>query len=179
MSDHSTIPVEYRPIEGHPNYRVGSDGSVWSCWGRGGNIPWIVTSKWKKLKPFPTRKGRLLVTLSNHKAVQVHRLVLEAFVGLRPEGMECCHFPDRDITNNNLSNLRWGTKQENAADKLIHGTRPMGEKLWSAKLTEDKVLKIRALHAEKTHRVSELSRMFGISQSTVSNVIARRLWKHI
>lgn len=26
--------VEYRDIEGFPGYRIGSDGTVWSCWKR-------------------------------------------------------------------------------------------------------------------------------------------------
>lgn len=51
----------------------------------------------------------------------VHRLVLEAFVGKRPEGMECCH-GDGDRANNSLSNLRWDTNAANVADKVKHGT---------------------------------------------------------
>lgn len=50
----------------------------------------------------------------------VHRLVLEAFVGPCPEGMEACH-GDGDTTNNELSNLRWGTSSENNYDIVRHG----------------------------------------------------------
>jgi len=46
----------------------------------------------------------------------VHRLVLLAFVGEPPEGMECCH-GDSVRDNNRLSNLRWGTKGDNMYDK--------------------------------------------------------------
>lgn len=58
----------------------------------------------------------------------VHRLVLEAFIGPRPKGMVCRHFPDRDTRNNRLDNLRWGTPEENQADKIVHGTSNYGLK---------------------------------------------------
>lgn len=63
----------------------------------------------------------------------VHRLVLMAFVGPCPEDMEACHFPDRDPGNNRLGNLRWGTKKDNAADMLLHGTSCKGRKMSSAR----------------------------------------------
>lgn len=46
----------------------------------------------------------------------VHTLVLTAFVGPAPAGMECCHGP-YGAHDNNLFNLRWDTRIENHADK--------------------------------------------------------------
>ena len=57
----------------------------------------------------------------------VHHLVLEAFVGPRPEGMEACHWDD-DPDNNNLSNLRWDTHSENSRDKIRNGNDPRSSK---------------------------------------------------
>ena len=54
--------------------------------------------------------------------VLVHWLVLRAFVGPCPEGMESLHWDDVP-SNNHLSNLRYGTKLENAADKLRNHTQ--------------------------------------------------------
>lgn len=54
------------------------------------------------------------------KSHKVHRLVLEAFVGPCPEGMEACHWDD-DKTNNHLSNLRWASKSENMHDRVRNG----------------------------------------------------------
>lgn len=48
---------------------------------------------------------------------RVHTMVLETFRGPCPPGMEGLHGPDPDTLNNELSNLRWGTKKENAADR--------------------------------------------------------------
>jgi hypothetical protein len=50
----------------------------------------------------------------------VGRLVLAAFVGLCPPGMECCH-EDGNPYNNRLSNLRWATHKENGEDMRHHG----------------------------------------------------------
>lgn len=48
----------------------------------------------------------------------VHRLVLEAFIGECPEGMECDH-KDRNRSNNRLENLHWVTQQHNRGRKRI------------------------------------------------------------
>jgi hypothetical protein len=47
----------------------------------------------------------------------VHQLVLLAFRGPCPPGMECCH--ENDVaTDNRLSNLRYDSKLANAADRV-------------------------------------------------------------
>lgn len=53
--------------------------------------------------------------------LRVHVLVLEAFVGPRPEGYVGCH-NDGDIDNNTPPNLRWDTQKANLADMKAHGT---------------------------------------------------------
>lgn len=61
---------------------------------------------------------------------QVHRLVLLAFIGEAPDGFECDHV-DFDINNNELTNLRWISKQDNLSRRK------------SIKLTADLVNQIR------------------------------------
>ena len=73
------------------------------------------------LKYVPMKKGYLTVRVGGRMRL-VHHLVLEAFVGPRPEGAEARHFPDRDKTNNRAENLLWGTAQDNSDDRKIHGT---------------------------------------------------------
>ncbi len=55
------------------------------------------------------------------KYALIHRLVLEAFVGPCPEGMECCH-GDGDRANASLTNLRWDTRSANTIDAVTHQT---------------------------------------------------------
>lgn len=72
----------------------------------------------------PTKAGKGYFSVSGRTGVKpkyVHRLVLFAFVGPCPEGMECRHL-DGNRTNNRLSNLKWGTPEENTQDKIEHGT---------------------------------------------------------
>ena len=57
----------------------------------------------------------------------VHRLVCEAFRGPAPAGMGVLH-GDGDKKNCRLSNLRYGTQAENAADSLAHGAHRCGER---------------------------------------------------
>lgn len=74
----------------------------------------------------------------------VHALVLQAFVGPCPEGMECCH-DNGDRADNRLENLRWDTLASNQADRLIHGTDHRGERQGSSKLTTADVRQIKKL----------------------------------
>lgn len=63
--------------------------------------------------------GYQVVTLSKSKLSKkvrfVHHLVMEAFVGKRPPGLDTCH-RDNDKTNNKLSNLRYDTRESNLSD---------------------------------------------------------------
>lgn len=119
----STMPVEYRAIPGFPGYRVGSDGSVWTCRVTGGNGNPIghVSDVWRIRKSRVGSNGYLCIVLrrDNRRFERmVHTLVLEAFVGPRPRGMECRHYPDATKTNVALSNLQWGTSCENKRDRF-------------------------------------------------------------
>lgn len=71
------------------------------------------------------KTGHLRVSLQHlfrREAVSVHRLVLLAFVGPCPPGMQALH--EYDVAGDNrLVNLRWGTPKENVADAFRNGRR--------------------------------------------------------
>lgn len=50
----------------------------------------------------------------------VHSLMMEAFVGPRPEGMQVRHLNDV-FDDNRLENLRYGTRSENGFDRVDNG----------------------------------------------------------
>lgn len=121
--------------------------------------------------------GRRFVMLCKHsrgKRFQVHRLVLAAFVGECPEGMECRHL-DGDHTNNRLENLRWGTRVQNAQDRVRHGTHARGEQAAAAKLTEAQVREIRA----DPRGARRLARVYGVSMVAIHYIKTRRTWTHV
>ena len=78
----------------------------------------------KRLSPSDAHpSGHLYVHLyqNGHGAThQVHRLVMAAFVGPCPDGMEVRHL-NGDPADNRLVNLTYGTRAENARDQVEHG----------------------------------------------------------
>lgn len=107
---------------------------------------------------------------------KVHRFVLEAFVGPRPDGMECCH-GDGDRTNNRLANLRWDTTGGNASDKVRLGS-VRGERNSRAVLREDDVRAIRHMVSVGATQ-QEAARRFGVTKDCVWSIVHRQTWKHV
>jgi hypothetical protein len=107
----------------------------------------------------------------------VHRLVLEAFVGPCPEGMEGCHGPGGQ-TDNRLVNLSWDTRaKNNGADKCRDGRCGCGGRRPAARLTEAAAKEIRRrLLAGETP--APLAREFGVSWSAVGKIGAGVTWRH-
>lgn len=108
------------------------------------------------------RQDRQFVNLwgeGRRSTCTVHRLVLEAFVGPRPHGMECRHL-DGNKQNNQRDNLVWGTHLENEADKVRHGTARR------LPLTDDQVAEIRYSPMKQ----QELAERYGVIQSLVSRI---------
>lgn len=118
--------------------------------------------KGKILNPTPNNSGHMTVVLKRGTpSRQVHRLVIEAFEGPCPKGLEVLH-TDGNPQNNHLSNLRYGTRTENILDVFRIG------KAWR-KLTTEDVFQIRErLKAGATG--AEIAHEFSISQSQVSNI---------
>lgn len=110
----------------------------------------------------------------------VHRLVMEAFVGPRPDGYEVNHI-DGNKLNNALSNLEYTTSSENMKHAFGLGLmKPArGEKHGQAKLTTDDVKKIRILHATGNSTYSELGKQFGVTLQQIRSVVMRVTWKHV
>lgn len=165
-----TPGVEYRHIENFPGYIIGSDGTVWSQ--KDGLA-------WKKMV-IRLMDGHLYVLLYRDKKQRmcwIHRLLLEAFVGPCPTGMECRHL-DGDGTNNALSNLVWGTHFENMQDMIRHGITRPGELSPSAVLSEPKVRTI-MLSLASGEGASDLARQYGVSAATIDAINHGRTWKHL
>jgi hypothetical protein len=133
--------------------------------------------KGRILKPAIVSAGYPTIHLCLSGTVEtaaVHTLVLEAFVGPRPEGMQCCH-KDGSRTNNRLDNLRWDSVSRNNMDKVAHGTSMRGEKNPIAKLTEPYVLEI----LKSTDTIANLAKKYGVHRVTISKIKKGLLWSYL
>lgn len=99
-------PVEHwRRIPWYPDYEVSDWGHVRTYKVRGSKHK--VSLMPRPLKQFGDGRGRLCVKLEG-KTHKVHKLVMWAFVGPRPEGMDIDHL-DGNPHNNRLDNLTYET----------------------------------------------------------------------
>jgi hypothetical protein len=128
-----SLPIEqWRPIPGYEGYYEASDQ---------GRIRSVTRSvrydngrsrvyRGQVLKPQLGPHGRYTVRVSRQnksRCFTVASLVLAAFRGPRPPGMECCH-NDGNSTNDRADNLRWDTPSENSYDRVRHGTHASARK---------------------------------------------------
>lgn len=126
------------------------------------------------------RSGYAYVNLQRapiKKAGFIHRLVLEAFVGPCPAGMEACH-ADGDRMNSRLDNLRWDTREANAADRIRHGRAPRGTKVNLARLNDDQVADVLA-RLKTRESLASIAKSYGVGESTISAVAHGRTWLHV
>jgi hypothetical protein len=155
------------PVSGWPGYFVDDEGEVYSS---------RKQFPYKELRQIGIRgyKRVCLYDEGVQRICWVHRLVLEAFVGSRPTGMETRHL-DGDRANNRLENLVWGTKAENEQDRKNHGHVLKGEKNGASKLTEDSVREIRRLRATGKSSYA-VAKIFGVSRTMVQLIVRGDKW---
>jgi hypothetical protein len=113
----------------------------------------------------------------SHHYVNVHMLVLEAFVGPCPPGLQCRHL-DGNPGNNRLDNLKWGTAKENADDRQSHGRTYHGSEHHRALVDEQQVLLIRQRYAGGELAV-DLASEFGLSYPALHNILDGKSWQHV
>lgn len=159
---------EWRAVPGCSFYDVSNLGRVrsWARLGRG-------TLQSRLPEPRPMRSSlttsrstayyEVRVRLDSNGKMRtklVHALVALAFLGPRPMGHEVCH-GDGNGLNNALTNLRYGTRLDNAADAVAHGSLLRGLSHWCGRLSDEDVRNIRA------HRgwleSGSLSMVYGVS----------------
>jgi hypothetical protein len=124
--------------------------------------------------------GRLRITLhknNKHKRFQVHRLILETFIGKCPKEKQCCH-KDDNPKNNKLNNLYWGTVKENIKDKIRNGKSCKGIKNGNSKLKDGEVLLIKKL-LKNNIKQSLLAKIFKVSPTMIMYIKKEIEWKHI
>lgn len=117
---------QWRPVVGYEDlYLVSDTGRVWSipradALGRMRGGRFLIGSSGRYSRVGLSRDGRTRI-------FSRHTLVLTAFVGPRPDGLQGCH-NNGNPHDNRLVNLRWDTPEANAQDSLAHGTNRNAQK---------------------------------------------------
>lgn len=176
--DWSWCYVWFKDVPGFPGYRVGFDGSVWTCKVRSTGV---CSGRWKPLKQtiLKNRGGYLYAHLwrnAKSKAFRTHRLVLKLFWGPCPDGMECLHGDDNPA-NNRFDNLKWGTVAENARQREERNRGTYGVRHWKARLTPELVREILEYRRSTGAFLDEIARRFHISQTQAGRVLRGESWR--
>lgn len=103
--------------------------------------------------------------------LSVHSLVLQAFKGACPAGMEACH-NNGVASDNRPDNLRWDTHLANNRDRLLHGTYLRGEQHHMAKLSENDIREIRQQKLKRR----QVMALYGVSNSQAHRIVTGRSW---
>ena len=173
MPQLTEIAEEWRPVVGWEGlYEVSNCGRVRSIY-RGHGSGRIINGALDHLG----RRNLLLCRGPIRKNARAHTLVLTAFVGNKPAGMQCCH-NDGNPSNNHISNLRWDTPKNNQADRIRHGTNLCGVQMHLAKLNPEKVREIRRKRAEGM-TLEALGFEYGVDHAAIWLVAKGRTWRHV
>lgn len=161
----------WRPVVGYEGlYEVSNLGNFRSI------DRWVVFADGRRrffegrpLKLKPNVDGYPLVLLSAGMARKKWRLahveVAAAFLGPCPSGSETCH-NDGVRVNISASNLRYGTRSSNCADRIVHGTALFGATHPSARVPDETVAAIR----DANGTITEIADRFGVSRTHAWNV---------
>lgn len=166
----ATESVEYRRLSDFQDYCVGSDGSAWSS----------KSGQWKRLKVIVSDGAYPSIIPRDgprFRRYNIHTLILRLFRGPPPTGHEASHL-DGNRLNWRLDNLEWETRPANNQRKTQHGTQLLGTRNHQVKLSESRVLQIRAL-LSSGHGVNQLARTFDVSPALISGIKNRKRWTHV
>lgn len=100
----------------------------------------------------------------------VHQLVMLAFVGSVPKGMEVLH-KNGDPADNRVTNLRYGSRSENMCDRYRHAQQGL-------KLTIRDVVEIRGLLRQGVQQ-RLIALQYSVSDTTISNIKQGRRFQWI
>jgi hypothetical protein len=101
----------------------------------------------------------------------VHRLVAEVHIPNPLNLPHVDHINSDETRNNNISNLRWTSIQDNHLYKINQGRQ-------SSKLRAAEVKIIKSLLAAKT-KIAEIAKTFNMSTNAISAIRTNKTWKHV
>jgi hypothetical protein len=158
----------WKPIPGYENlYAVSDRGKVKRIADGQGTWKGLILAQWL----VGTKKqyfGVQLRKAEKSTSFYVHTLVALAFIGPRPSDKVVNH-KDGNRWNNRPSNLEYITVAENRSHSLAHHLDAR------VKLDREKAAQIRNLRG--VVRQVDAAKEFGVSQTLISRIQLRKLWK--
>jgi len=119
------------------------------------------------------------------RKMRLHRIVARTFLGKPPEGKPEVNHKNCDRLDNKVDNLEWVSRSEN----MLHASKngrivsvpPVryGTENNRAKLTESIVRQVRKLYATGEYSQREIGDMFGVTKTTINNVIVGSTWANV
>lgn len=141
------------------------------------------SNKIKKIKkPILMKNGYYIYSLWKHNKEYkkyIHDLVIEILLKqIKLPGQQCRHL-DGNKLNNDPSNLKLGSSQEDANDRIKHNTVIKGSKQWNSKLNELQVRIIKHLLKGGKFFQREIAKIFGVNMKTINDIKRNKTWKHV
>lgn len=168
----------WRQVPGFEGYEVSDFGNVRSYLARGNHKAKRADYPRTLKTPLNRKGGYRSVQLRNAAGKfehhYVHRLVLMAFEGPCPEGLEVAHL-NGDNQDSRLENLAYVTHQENESHKRQHGTASTGEGNSNAKLQGWQVAEIKYLAAKSVPQ-AKIAQLFDVSHKHVGDILRGKTW---
>jgi len=137
------------------------------------------------------RYGYGVIAIGRHSQPRVdkaHRVSWVIHFGSIPDKLDVLHECDNPPCTK-PAHLFLGTHGDNMRDMTRKGRNVLGQREGGfgrigeahprARITEADVIEIRRLHAERAMTRREIAALKGISISSVKQIVARNLWKHI
>ncbi len=132
---------------------------------------WIFTgSKTGKMGHGEIRRG------GSAGKILAHRASYLLFIGEIPKNICVCHKCDVPACVN-PSHLFLATREENNKDRDAKNRGAKGEKHGRSKLNKKNVIEIRDNKEQK--KVIDLAHKYGVTATTINNIISRRSWKSV
>lgn len=175
MSNDTTIWKDIPGWEGL--YQVSNTGLVKRIGKKGG------ATVGKILSLTPNNAGYPIADLNHNgarKTTRIHRLVMLAFVGECPEGMQVNH-KNGNKTDNRIENLEYVTPGENTRHAHLNGlvSSAKGERSSNAKLKESEVREIISLLRDGEITMSEIARRYNVRLQCIQGIKYGKNWRHL
>lgn len=166
---------QFADVFGWPGYRVSTIGRVFG-------------KRSRPIAGYRDKDGYHCVLFKDHgkrAGLKVHRLVVGAFLGPIPEGMQVNHI-NGIKDDNRLENLEVVTPSANtkhgfdSLGRVGKNTNPCkGESHHNASMNAEIVREIRRLYATGEHTQKELAVLFKTGQNHISRLVRRESWTHV